>query len=454
MIHWLTKSGWRLALVVGLTALTGIAVACGDDDDATGTPTGGTSATGAPTGTTAAGPLKIGGLLSFTGSLGSFGQPIYQGIELAVSEINANGGVNGQPISLVKGDDATTPQVGVSEAQRLVNIEHVNAIIGSLPSGSSLQIAETVTGPAKVLQISPASTSPSLTDANDDDFLFRSTISDAAQGIVLANLAVEDNVGSVCTLHVNSPYGKGLSNAFTAAYEAQGGTVTAEVPHEENQATYAAELGQCAGADTLAALAYPASAQTFLREAVEGSLFTNYLFVDGTKEPDMFTNLGYALFDAARGTAPSALPTASATTFAEAYAAKYGELPPKPFIKEAYDATYLIALAAEKANSNDGEAMRDALRDVSNAPGTEINPGPAGWKAAVAALAAGQEVNYEGAGQLEMDENGDPLVGAIEWWHVDATAVPPTLVRDKVFQVDLTTKEVTDITAQIATPAP
>lgn len=442
MIHWLAKSGWRLALVVGLTALTGVAVACGDDDNASSTPT-----SSAP-----AEPLKIGGLLSFTGDLGSFGQPIYNGIELAVSEINANGGVNGQPITLVQGDDATTPQVGVSEAHRLVDIEHVNAIVGTLASGVSLQIAETVTGPAKVLQVSPASTSPSLTDAKDDDFLFRTTISDAAQGIVLSNLAKEDNVGSVCDTYVNTPYGKGLSTAFKAAYVAAGGTVTAEVPHEENQPTYATELGQCNGADTLAAMAYPKSATTFLREAKEGNLFKHYLFVDGTKEPDMFTTLGYANFDGARGTAPSALPTASATTFADAYAAKYGKLPPKPFIKEAYDATYLIALAAEKADSNDGTKMRDALRDVSNAPGTEINPGPAGWKAALAAINSGQEINYEGAGQLEMDDAGDPLVGAIEWWHVDAAN--STLVRDKVFQVDLTTKVVTDITAKIPTPAP
>jgi len=450
MIHWLAKNGWRLALVVGLTALTGLAVACGDDDDATSTPTNaGTSATAtaAP-----AGPLKIGALMSYTGDLGTFGQPIFQGVELAVSEINASGGVNGQDIELITGDDGTVPAQAVTEAQRMVNIENVSAIIGALCSTCAIQVAETVTGPGKILQITPSGSSPAVTDAIDSDYLFRTTISDAAQGIVLSQLAQDEGLTSVCTLYVNNAYGKGLSNAFAAAFTASGGTVTAEVPNEPNQATYVSELGQCAGADALAAIAYPTSAQTFLREAVEGNMFENYLFVDGTKEPAMFTALGYASFDAQRGTAPSALPTASATTFAGAYAAKYGELPPKPFIKEAYDATYLIALAAEQADSNEGEAIHDALRDVSNAPGTEINPGPAGWKAALAAIEAGQEINYEGAGQLEMDDNGDPLVGAVEWWHVDAAAA--TLVRDKVFQVDLATKEVTDITAEIVTPAP
>lgn len=444
MHKWFTRHAWRLALVAGLTAALGLAVACGDDDDeTTGTPTG--TASGAATTAPAAEALKIGALMSFTGDLGSFGPAIYNGVELAVNEINDNGGVNGKPVELVKGDDATSPQQGVTEAQRLVDVEGVNAIVGALASGVTLQVAETVAGPNGVVMISPASTSPGLTDANDDDFLFRTTISDAAQGIVLANLAVDEEITSVCTLYVNSPYGKGLSNAFTAAFEDQGGTVTAEVPHEQSQTTYASELGKCGDAEALAAIAYPQSATTFLREAKEGNMFDKYLFVDGTKDPDMFTELTYAAFDAQRGTAPSSLPTDSATSFAERYQEAYGELPPKPFIKEAYDATYIIALAAQKAGSNDGTAIRDALRDVSNAPGTVIEPGPEGWAAALTALEAGEDINYEGAtGPEEMDDNGDPLVGAVEWWHVDAAG--STLTTDKTFEVDLATSEVTEIT--------
>ncbi len=453
MNKWLVQHAWRLALVAALGALLGLAAAAcgGDDDNATTTATGTTGASASATGTPAAtgngGALKIGALLSFTGDLGSFGDAIFNGVQMAADEINANGGVNGQDVTIVKGDDATSPQVGVTEAQRLVDVEHVSAIVGSLSSGVSLQVAETVTGPGKIVQISPASTSPGLTDANDDDFLFRTTISDAAQGIVLANLAQDEGLSTVCTLYVNNAYGKGLSNAFTAAFTALGGTVTKEVPHEQSQTTYATELGECAGADALAAIAYPQSATTFLREAKEGNMFPHYLFVDGTKDPDMFTTLGYSEFDGQRGTAPSSLPTDAASSFSQRYEAKYGELPPKPFIKEAYDATYLIALAAEKAHSNDGTAIRDALRDVSNAPGTEVQPGPDGWASAVSLLAAGTDIDYEGTGNLEFDAAGDPLVGAIEWWHVDGAA--STLTTDKVFEVDLTTKAVTDITDQV-----
>lgn len=448
MVTWFGRNAWRLAVTAGLVALLALAVACGDDDDngGTSTPTGGaTTAAATSTGGASGEALKIGVLLSFTGDLGSFGQPIYDGAELASKEINAAGGVNGKPIELVKGDDATSPQQGVTEAQRLVNVEGVTAMVGALASGVSLQVAETVTGPAKVVQISPASTSPALSAAKDDDFLFRTTISDAAQGIVLAKLAKDENLSTVCTLYVNSPYGQGLSNSFKAAFEADGGTVTKEVPHEENQTTYASELQQCAGADALAAIAYPASATTFLREAKEGNMFPNYLFVDGTKDPDMFKNLGYANFDGQRGTAPSALPTDSADAFNQRYKDAYGELPPKPYIKEAYDAVYMIALAAQKAGSNDGTAIRDALRDVSNAPGETIEPGSDGWTAAVTALKDGKDINYEGtSGPVELDDNGDPEVGAVEWWHVDAAQ--STLVTDKVFRADLKAGTVTEIT--------
>ena len=69
-----------------------------------------------------------------------------------------------------------------------------------------------------------------------------------------------------------------------------------EVPHEESQPTYATELQQCAGADALAAMAYPASATTFLREAKEGNMFPHYLFTTAPRTRSMFATLTYAAF--------------------------------------------------------------------------------------------------------------------------------------------------------------
>ncbi|TMC00438.1 MAG: hypothetical protein E6J42_01025, partial [Chloroflexi bacterium] len=118
-------------------------------------------------------PLKIGALLSFTGDLKDFGQPILDAMNLAADEINAGGGVWGSNIQIVKGDDGTAQEQGKTEATRLVNVEKVNAIVGALSSGVTIPVAENITGPAGVLQISPASTSEAVTSAKDNDFLFR-----------------------------------------------------------------------------------------------------------------------------------------------------------------------------------------------------------------------------------------------------------------------------------------
>ena len=450
MPHWFTRYGWRLFIVLGLISVLALAAACGGDDD---DDDGGGTAT-ATQGGGSQEPLKIGVLMSFTGALSDFGEPIYNGADMAANEINAAGGVNGADIELVRGDDGTNPDTGVTEATRMVEVEGVSAIVGALSSGVSLQVAETVTGPAGVVQISPASTSPGLSDADDDDFLFRTTISDAAQGILLGRLADEEGLTDICAMYINNAYGQGLSEAF----DQNSDSVVATVPHEDGAASYTSELQQCGSATTLAALSYPETAGIYLREAVEGGQFQNYIFSDGSKSDAMLEDLGWVDFDGMRGTSPSSLPTEGVSPFNERYEAAYGELPPRPYIKEAYDAVYLIALAAVQAGSNDGTDIRDALRDVANDDDgdTQADPGEEGFAAAVEALDAGDNINYEGViGPVEWDDAGDPTVGAIEFFTIDAPN--KDLVTTNVFQVDLEAGEVTEITELVLgtpTPAP
>ena len=449
------KGWWRLLLLgAALAALAMVTVACGGGEEEEATATAARTAAATPAGTaapraspSAEGPLKIGLLLSYTGDLSDFGPPEENAARLAVEEINAAGGVLGRDIEVVKGDDATDPSQGVSEATRLVNVEGVHVILGALASGVTLPVAESVTGPNNILQISHASTSPALTDANDNDFLFRTTISDVAQGLVLAQLAQDLGLTSACTMYINNAYGQGLSEIFAENFEAAGGTVTAQVPHESEQATYASELAECTSGnpEALVAPAYPESAGVFLREAVEAGNVQTFLFTDGTKSPDMFADLGWESFDGMSGTTATSLELEAGTAFDAAYEAKYGSTPSVPYMREIYDAVYLVALAAETAGSTDPTAIRDALRDVANAPGETVDPGTEGFTAALELIEAGGDINYEGAaGSLELDESGDvSKFGAIEVWHVDAAA--QELVTDKVFRVDLEAGEVTQV---------
>ena len=386
------------ALLLVLVALAAIALAACDDDDDEGD------------------ALKIGFLADFSGPLAEFGPEIQTGVELAIKHINDAGGVNGQDVTFVIGDTQVDATQGVEEARRLVEVEGVHAIVGPLSSTVTIAVAESVTGDAAVPTISPSATSPAVSGANDNGFLFRSTVSDAAQGVILAQLAVDEGIDNVAVLFLNDAYGQGLADAFEASY---GGTVT-KASYEDGQASYLAELQSAAGGDAevLIAIGFPTQAQVYIREALENDLFARFLFVDGTKSEDLIAAIGAEFLEGAKGTAPAGGPeTASGTAWDEAYTAEYGALPTRPFVREAYDATIAIALAAELAGSTDGAAIRDALARVA-APGGAVQiAGGDGIAAALDAIRDGDDINYEGvATTLDWDANGDVTTGYIGIW--------------------------------------
>ena len=359
-------------------------------------------------------PLKIGFLADYSGAIAEFGPAIETGVRLAIQHLNEAGGVLGQPVELYIGDTGLDPTQAIEEARRLVEVEGVHAIVGPLASSITLAVAESVTAPAGVPTISPSATSPQLTIAEDNDYLFRSTVSDAAQGPVLAQLAADEGYRSVGVLYLNDPYGQGLAEAFEGAW---GGEATL-VSIEDGQSSYLAELQQVAGAEVLIAIAFPKQAEVFIREALENGMFDQFLFVDGTKSQELVDAIGGDYFEGMKGTAPSAGPeSASLRAFNEAYEAEYGELSPLPFIREAYDATIAIALAAEQAGSVDSDAIRSALREIAAPPGDEHGPGADGVAEALDAIRSGDTINYTGAATtLDWDNNGDVVTGYIGVW--------------------------------------
>lgn len=363
--------------------------------------------------------LKIGALMPMTGDLQAYGETSLNGIQLAVKEINAAGGVLGAPVKVEVGDTQTRPQAGVDAAQKLASLEGVQAFVGALSSGVTIPIAQSVSKVERMPQISGASTSPVITTLDDGDFLFRTVPSDAFQGVALATLTQDKGVSKVGILYVNNDYGRGLADSFTEAYEGMGGRVIGSVAYEQGQPAYRGELQQASrgGPQALVLIGYPENGQTILRQALEGGFFTRFIFSDGMKAPEIIANIGARYLNGSFGTAPQAQSdTPAARHFASAYREEFGEVPPKPFMDTAYDATYLIALAAVEAGSLDSVAIRDALRSVANPPGADVGPGDFGR--AVKLLAAGEEINYEGAaGSQNFDEHGD-VPGSFAHWEI------------------------------------
>ena len=374
-------------------------------------------------------PLKIGQLNSFTGDLSDFGGAHRNASSLAADHVNLAGGVLGGVVTILARDTATSPVQGVDSARALVEIGKVVAIVGALASGVTIPVAESVTVPNRILQISAASTSPALTVLADNDFLFRTTVSDAAQGVVLARLALELGYTSASALYINNAYGQGLAEQFGDTFEAEGGTVLELVPHEGVQPTYASELAKATegNPDVLVCISYPQSAEVYLREALEGGYIDTFLFVDGSKSPDMNEAVGVAKLEGTYGTAPGAPVTDARLIFDAAYEASFAAVPPLPFMAETYDAVVLIALAAAKAGTTtDSAAIRDALRDVANPPGEVVGPGVDSIKRALELIKQGKDINYEGAGgSQDFDENGD-VISTIEIWKIEGGAIVST----------------------------
>ena len=361
---------------------------------------------------------KIGTLLDETGDLGAYGPPIQNGVDLAVGLINDAGG----DVTVIHADSGTSPNIATEAAGKLIEIDKVNGIVGSLSSGVTMAVAEAKTIPAGTVLISPASTSPAISVLEDNDTVFRTTVSDAAQGAVLARLAIEKGYSHCSTLYVNNPYGSGLSEIFNTTFESLGGHCEAQVPHEQEQPSYKSEIDKAITdhePDVVVAMSYPKSAAVYLRELIEGGYSGDFMFVDGTKNQDMFDELGVAQFEGMHGTAPGAADSDAKSTFSSLYEAKYGELPSNPFIGEGFDGAILLSLAMAKAAA-DGHGYTidgNSLRFVANAPGEQVGPGD--MKKALDLLADGKDIDYVGvAGDQEIDANGD-VSNTIEIWSID-----------------------------------
>jgi ABC-type branched-subunit amino acid transport system substrate-binding protein len=182
-------------------------VLAGDEANATQNP----GPAPAPAGSGAGQTLTIGTLLPETGNLAFLGPPEIAGVQLAINEINAAGGVFGTQVALVTGDsgDAST-DTATQTVDRLLQ-SNVNAIIGAASSGVSLTVIDRVVG-AGVLQFSPANTSDTFTTYDDKGLYFRTAPPDTLQSRALADLIGADGNNTVGILALNDPYGTGLAD--------------------------------------------------------------------------------------------------------------------------------------------------------------------------------------------------------------------------------------------------
>lgn len=381
--------------------------------------------------------IKLGHLAPFTGSLAEFGPFWQDAVTLAVEQLNtaAEEVYGGKLISeYLPEDTRSLPTPGIEAARKLVEAQGVPAIVGAGSSGVTVATATSVTIPAEVLQISNASTSPLISVLPEDegkDFLFRTTSSDAMQGVVAAELAAGEiidgyQVKTASTIFVNNPYGQGLSNAFSRSFQMRGGTVHAQIPHpEEVQPTYNSQLAAALkdDPDLLLVVSYEGHTATLLKESRDVFGFTNWQFVDGNRSVKVLEAVGGEDIADSYGTAPGQDPSIPAfQNFEAAFKEKFDRDRIMPFTDSAYDAAIVIGLATAKAVTDGveeitGTVLRDRLREVANPEGEEIVGGSQEEiTKALRLIEEGQDINYAGtAGSADFDDNGDVRTPVAVW---------------------------------------
>ena len=400
------------ALVVGLALVAG---ACGGSDDAAEEPAEEPAAeepAEEPAAETAGdGVLRLGGLLPETGNLAFLGPPEFAGVELAVAEINAAGGVNGADVEWLPGDSGDNGDVANATVDRLL-AEDVDAFIGAASSGVSLTVIDKITNAGKI-QFSPANTSPAFTDYADNGLYFRSAPSDVVQGAALADLMIGDGALTAAFIVMNDSYGTGLFEYTSAPYTDAGGEIVYEVIYDPQAENFDAEVSAAVEADpdAIVIIGFDETSKilTGLIEAGAGPADKMLYGSDG--------NMGNALAQAfddpgvvagMRGTVPGVDIEVN-----EEFIARLLEVDPElqdfAYSGESYDAAIVIALAAIAAGDDDGVAVGAQINDVTRG-GEKCTT----FADCAAILADGGDIDYDGvSGPLEFIDAGEPSEASI-----------------------------------------
>lgn len=351
--------------------------------------------------------VQLGLLLSYTGDIESLVPPIDGGAKLAVKEVNDAGTfLGGSTVATVEGDTrCSDAAAATAAAERLITSDGIKGIVGSDCSGMTTAILSSVAVPNGMVMVSPASTTPALSTAEDNGLFFRTAPSDARQGELLAGLLGERGIDEIAITYTNTDYGQGFSDALTAAFEAAGGTVTVASAHEDGKGDYSAEVAEldAAGGDVLVVLGYvDGGGSQIIQGALDAGSFDTFAIGDGMVGDTLAEKFGSSI-DGTFGTAPGG--ESEGVGLYREIATAAGIDGSAVYSGEAYDAAALILLAMQAAGSAEPGDYAAKITEVANGPGEVILPGELGK--ALEILADGGDVDYEGATGVELVGPGE-----------------------------------------------
>ncbi len=372
--------------------------------------------------------VKIGFLYPKTGDLAAIGQGLLDGALAAAYRANQTYDFD---VQLVLGDSASGSKDTAQASAQSILDEGVKVIVGAAASASTLAVQEK-TVPAKVPLISYASTSPSITDLDDNGYVFRVVASDAFQGQALAQLVLDKGVKKVVVVNRDDAYGNGIADQFKKSFTEKGGTVLDHLTYATDANSFQTEIStiKSKNPEGVVLIAFVSDGTQFFSEAKAENINVKWFGADGIAD-EALTNssaikdyLNGNLF----GTAPAAgsdAPSGTTTKY-DQYESDLQQVGGSKgiFGDYAYDAVLLAAAAIDKAGKYDGTAIRDAIYQL------------------------GKEGFVGATGTKSFDCAGDPISQLYKLWKAQDGAV----VTEKVINFEGTTSAATGPCSAAGTP--
>ena len=313
--------------------------------------------------------IKIGHITPLTGDAALWGEWLKKGIDLAVDEINAKGGVDGKKLVVIHEDSQAKPDVGVSAFRKLTTVDKVQVVIGGTTSSVTLACAP-IAEKDHVVLLTPTAAANKISYAGD--YIFRIFPSNAQEAQRLVVVAQSLGIRNATILFINNDYGAELSTACKAKFEEQGGKILLSEGYEPEATDFRTQLTKVKAQEPEAIflLGYPMDMASILRQAKEMGIKAQFLAPDTFEAEEILELAG----DAAEGVIyvyPALFESDQLDKFTDALKQKYGD-DPNVGNTMAYDAAYLVAMAIEEGG-NTGEGIKDAMYKIKDYPGVTGN---------------------------------------------------------------------------------
>lgn len=240
------------------------------------------------------GPIKIGFIGPLTGDASNIGQNAKAAVEIAVDEINANGGIGGQNVEVIYEDGKCTGATASSAANKLINVDKVSVILGGACSGETSAFTN-LAEQSKTTVLSYCSSAPAITNAGD--YIFRNYPSDNYQGVFAAEY-LKNTLGKskAAILFVKSDWGVGLQDVFSKKFTELGGTVAVSEGYEQTSRDLRSNISKikASNPDVIYFLGYTEASIPGLKQLAEAGIQATIFGGDAWDDAKIYSDAGKA----------------------------------------------------------------------------------------------------------------------------------------------------------------